>query len=88
MDVWVYSDESGTFDNVHHKTSMVENAIRFNEPVNITTKSGNAVLISEEEYNSLIETVYLSSIKGMKEKLIDGMNTPLSETVAETEVSW
>ncbi len=68
--------------------SMVENAIRFNEPVNITTKSGNAVLISEEEYNSLIETVYLSSIKGMKEKLIDGMNTPLSETVAETEVSW
>ena len=68
--------------------SMVENAIRFNEPVSITTKSGNAVLISEEEYNGLIETVYLSSINGMKEKLIDGMNTPLSETVAETEVSW
>ena len=67
--------------------SMVENAIRFNEPVSITTKSGNAVLISEEEYNGLIETVYLSS-SGMKEKLIDGMNTPLSETVAEAEVSW
>ena len=67
---------------------MVENAIRFNEPVTITTKSGNAVLISEEEYNGLIETVYISSISGMKEKLIDGMNTPLSETVAETEVSW
>lgn len=67
---------------------MVENAIRFNEPVSITTKSGNAVLISEEEYNGLIETVYLSSISGMKEKLIDGMNTPLSETVAEAEVSW
>lgn len=66
--------------------SMVENAIRFNEPVNITTKSGNAVLISEEEYNGLIETVYLSSINGMKEKLLDGMHTPLSETVAEAEV--
>ena len=68
--------------------SMVENAIRFNEPIRITTKSGNAVLISEEEYNGLMETVYLSSIKGMKEKLIEGMNTPLSETVAEDEVSW
>lgn len=68
--------------------SMVENAIRFNEPVSITTKSGNAVLISEEEYNGLIETVYLSSINGMREKLIDGLNTPLSETVAEAEVSW
>lgn len=68
--------------------SMVENAIRFNEPVTITTKAGNAVLISEEEYNGLIETVYLSSISGMKEKLIDGLNTRLSETVAEAEVSW
>ena len=68
--------------------SMVENTIRFNEPVSITTKSGNAVLISEEEYNGMIETIYLSSIKGMKEKLIDGLNTPLAETVAEAEVSW
>ena len=68
--------------------SLVENAIRFNEPVSITTKSGNAVLISEEEYNGMIETIYLSSIKGMKEKLIDGLNTPLAETVAEAEVSW
>ena len=68
--------------------SMVENAIRFNEPVSITTKSGNAVLISEEEYNGMIETIYLSSIKGMKEKLIDGLNTPLAETVGEAEVSW
>ena len=68
--------------------SMVENVIRFNEPVSITTKSGNAVLISEEEYNGMIETIYLSSIKGMKEKLIDGLNTPLAETVAEAEVSW
>ena len=68
--------------------SMVENAIRFNEPVSITTKSGNAVLISEEEYNGMIETIYLSSMKGMKEKLIDGLNTPLAETVAEAEVSW
>ena len=68
--------------------SMVENAIRFNEPVSITTKSGNAVLISEEEYNGMIETIYLSSMKGMKEKLIDGLNTPLAETVGEAEVSW
>ena len=67
---------------------MVENTVRFNEPVNITTKDGNAMLISEEEYLGLIETLYLASTPGMKEKLIDGLNTPLSDTVPEEEVDW
>lgn len=68
--------------------SMAENTVRFNEPVNITTKDGNAVMISEEEYLGLIETLYLTSVPGMKEKLIEGLNTPLSETVSEEEADW
>ena len=68
--------------------AMVENTVRFNEPINITTKDGNAMLISEEEYLGLIETLYLASTPGMKEKLIDGLNTPLSDTVPEEEVDW
>ena len=68
--------------------SMVENTVRFNEPVNITTKDGNAVMISEEEYLGLIETLYLTSVPGMKEKLVEGLNTPLTETISEEEVDW
>lgn len=68
--------------------SMVENTVRFNEPVNITTKDGNAVMISEEEYLGLIETLYLTSVPGMKEKLIEGLNTSLAETVSEEVVVW
>ncbi len=68
--------------------SLVENTVRFNEPVNITTKDGNAVMISEEEYLGLLESLYLTSIPGMKEKLVEGLNTPLSETVPEEEVAW
>lgn len=68
--------------------SMVENTVRFNEPVNITTKDGNAVMISEEDYLGLIETLHLTSIPGMKEKLVEGLNTPLSETISEEEVAW
>lgn len=68
--------------------SMVENAVRFNEPVNITTKDGNAVMISEEEYNSLIETLYLVSIPHMKEKLLEGLHTSLDDTVPEEEAPW
>lgn len=68
--------------------SLVENTVKFNEPVNITTKEGNAVMISEDEYNGLIETLYLTSIPGMREKLTEGLNTPLDETVSEEEVLW
>ena len=50
--------------------TMVENAIRYNEPVNIITKDGNAIVISEEEYQGLLETLSLTSIPGMKEKLM------------------
>ena len=68
--------------------NVLEQTIKFNEPVNISTKDGNAVVISEEDYNNLIETMYLSSIPGMKEKIIEGMNTPVSECVPEDEVNW
>lgn len=68
--------------------SMVENTVRFNEPVNITTKDGNVVMISEEEYLGMLETIYLTSVPGMKDKLVEGLNTPLSETIPEEEVVW
>lgn len=67
---------------------MIENTIRYNEPLSIISKTGNAVVLSEEEYNSLVETVYLNSIPEMKEKLVEGLNTPLEETVPEEEVIW
>ncbi len=67
---------------------VVENTIRYNDVVNISTKDGNAVMISEEDYNSMIETLRFASIPGMREKLIEGLNTPLKETVTEEETGW
>jgi antitoxin YefM len=67
---------------------ILEQTIRFNEPINVTTKNGNAVVLSEEDYNGLIETLNLSSIPGMKEKIVDGLKTPLSECIPESEVEW
>ena len=55
--------------------SMVENTVRFNEPVSITTKDGNAVMISEEEYLGLIETLYLTSLPASSGK-------PLAKKIA------
>ncbi len=67
---------------------MLKQTIKFNEPVNVSTKDGNAVIISEEDYKGLIETLYLASIPAMKEKIIDGLNTSLDECLKENEVQW
>jgi len=67
---------------------LLEQTIRFNEPINISTKDGNAVVISEEDYNGLIETLYLSSMPDVKYAIIEGLNTPVSECVPENEVQW
>ena len=68
--------------------NYLEQTIKYNEPVNISTKAGNAVVISEEDYNGLIETVYLSSIPEQREKIIEGLHTPLDKCLQETEVEW
>ena len=67
---------------------MLEQTIKYNEPVNISTKDGNAVVISEDDYNSLVESLYLSSIPQVRPEIVEGLNTPLSECLPESEVSW
>lgn len=54
-------------------------AAKNDETIIVTTKNGNAAIISEEYLRSLEETCYLYSIPGMREKIIEGVNTPLSE---------
>lgn len=68
--------------------NLLENTIKYNEPINVSTKDGNAIVLSESDYNGLIETMYLSSKAGMEEKLIEGKNTPLDECISEDEVEW
>ena len=50
------------------------------QPVTITNNRGkNAVLVSEDDWNAIQETLYLNSIPGMTESIIRGGNTPLEE---------
>ena len=59
--------------------SMVDSVIKFNEPVQVTTKNGNAILLSEEDYNALLETVYLMSQPGLVSKIKEGEKEKASE---------
>jgi antitoxin YefM len=49
------------------------------EPVQITGKRGNAVLVSQEDWDSVQETLYLVSIPGMRDSILAGMATPTVE---------
>ena len=45
------------------------------EPIQITGKKSNAILVSEEDWRSIQETLYLLSIPGMRETIIEGLNS-------------
>ncbi|MDD3168808.1 MAG: type II toxin-antitoxin system Phd/YefM family antitoxin [Eubacteriales bacterium] len=58
-------------------------------PVTITNSKGkNAVLIGEEDWKAIEETLYLMAIPGMTESIMDGGNIPLEGCLSETEVDW
>ena len=52
--------------------NSIDRVIEFNETITVNTKKGNAVIISEEEFNSMLETIYLVSQPGLLEKIKKG----------------
>ena len=48
-------------------------------PIKIKGKNGNAILISEADWNSIEETLYLLSVPGMRESIITGLKTPVEK---------
>lgn len=55
-----------------------DNVIDYNDSVTVSTKKGNAVIISEAEYKAMLETLYLSSQKGLVEKIKEGEKEDIS----------
>ncbi len=55
-------------------------------PILITGKRANAVLVSEEDWRAIEETIYLLSIPGMRESIVEGLETPIEECI--DEVDW
>lgn len=58
------------------------------EVVSVSTKRGNAVIISEEDYNALMETMYLKGVPGMAESIRAAADEPLAEGVPLEDVEW
>ncbi len=65
--------------------SLIDQVTEEHEEVMITTKRNNAVLVSEEDWRSMQETIYLSSIPGMLESIREARNAPEKDRLSEEE---
>ncbi len=58
---------------------LIDEAATSHEPIIIKGKRGNAVLISEDDWRSIQETIYLLNISGMRESIREGLGTPVEK---------
>ncbi|MEJ1437039.1 MAG: type II toxin-antitoxin system Phd/YefM family antitoxin [Candidatus Sedimenticola sp. (ex Thyasira tokunagai)] len=66
--------------------SLIDEATNTHKPIVITGKRGNAVLVSEEDWNAIAESLHLLSIPRMRESIKEGLETPVSE--CSSELDW
>ena len=68
--------------------NLLENTIKYNEPIKIATKNWNAIVMSEEDYNNMMEIVHFTSIVNLKNEIVRRENDNDVEYVNESEVKW
>ena len=67
-------------------SDYVNQAVRFNEIVSVATDEGGAVLMGMEDYNALMETVYLFSHPGTARDIQEGLDTEWEDCIPVAEV--
>jgi len=60
-----------------------------NSAITITNNRGkNAVILSEDDWNAVQETLYLMSIPGLTESIVEGGKEAIDDCLSEDEVEW
>ena len=65
---------------------LIDDTTASHEPLVITGKRGNAVLLAEDDWNAINETLHLLSVPGMRESILEGMQESIDS--AATELNW
>jgi PHD/YefM family antitoxin component YafN of YafNO toxin-antitoxin module len=65
---------------------LIDGVLSSHEPAVITGKRGNAVLIAEEDWRSIQETLFLLNLPGMSESIQEGMAAPIEE--CSEDLDW
>jgi PHD/YefM family antitoxin component YafN of YafNO toxin-antitoxin module len=63
----------------------MDDAASFHEPILITGKRTNAVLLSEQDWVSIQESLFLLSVPGMRESIVEGLKTPVERCAKELD---
>lgn len=66
--------------------SLVDEVKESHEPIQIVGKRSSAVLISEDDWRAIQETLYLTSVPGMRESIQEGLETPVEK--CDEDVDW
>lgn len=66
--------------------ALIDEASASHQPIVITGKRGNAVLLAEEDWNAISETLNLLAVPGMRESIREGMDSGLDE--CNQELDW
>ena len=65
---------------------LIDETANTHQPIIIKGKRSNAVLLSEEDWSAINETLFLLAIPGMRESIREGMETDLKDT--NKELDW
>ncbi|WP_189445948.1 type II toxin-antitoxin system Phd/YefM family antitoxin [Salinicola rhizosphaerae] len=65
---------------------LIDETAESHQPIVITGKRNRAVLIAEEDWSAIQETLYLLSVPGMRESIREGMETPVDD--CDAELDW
>ena len=78
-----------TFNATEARTklySLIDETTQTHEPILITGKRGNAVLLAEDDWRAITESLFLVSIPGMRESIREGLATDLED--CEKTLDW
>ena len=68
-------------------STLLEQTLKFNEPIHVSTQNGNVVVLSDDDYRGILETLEMNANPVLKQKLLEGKDTPLSECIPETNAA-
>lgn len=68
--------------------NIIEQTIVNSEPIQITSKKGDVVMLSLEDWSAIQETLYLLQIPGMRESILEGSKEPIDECKSLEDIGW
>ncbi len=75
-----------TTDAASRLDEVLDNLAESHEIVQIAGRRHSAVLVSEDDWRAIQETLYLTSIPGMRESIVEGLQTPIEQ--CDKELDW